>query len=92
MAKYIRAGTSARVSLARPDDVPLRFELTMSAGEWRLLREEIASAIQQSNVSEGNALGTLGKMVGEMLGACVERLEVTHATTGWATMSEDPAQ
>lgn len=78
--RYIRPGTRARVSVANPDDVLLKFELTMSAAEWRHLMRQLPS--------NGSAAGQLGLMISAMLGDAIGKTATTYTTTGWATSPE----
>jgi hypothetical protein len=78
--RYIRSGTMATVGLAKPDEVQLYLQLTMSPPEWRHLMRQLPS--------DGSAAGQLGRMISQMLGGCLARQEKAYATTGWSGLIE----
>ena len=77
--RYMSPGTRARVRIANPEDVPLTFELTMTAAEWRHLMRQLPS--------DGSAAGQLSLMISRMLGDVLGKVE-----TGWLTGAHFTAQ
>lgn len=80
--RYIEAGRVARIGIARPDEILLRFELTMTLGEWQLLADDLEEG-------DGDARRHLRKMIWTMIQGATRAIEQTYSTTGWSEFAPE---
>ena len=81
--RYLESGRTARITVAQPDDMLLRFDLTMTLGEWRILANDL-------NEDEGDARKTLRRMICTMIDGATQAVAQTYSTTGWSGFSPAP--
>lgn len=75
--QYIESGRVARVSIANPGDMMLRFELSMTLDEWKLLSADLEEG-------DGDARKHLRRMIATMIDGAAKAVTQTYSTTGWS--------
>ncbi len=81
----MQSGRKSYFLVDNPSALEIRFELTMTLGEWIELLDDLPE-------NNGDNAGRLRRMLSEMLKTAQRGVETRYGTTGWATSPEGEPQ